>query len=266
MNIVRRTRLPGLVVALAITAGCGATAVRPDTDSGVTPTPDAAVPTDAGARGDVAPVDVPVAPVDVLVAPVDVPVAPVDVPVAPVDVPVVRVDAGPLTECDPANNGLRCGPPGSGCGGGGGGSCSPASMCSCGGDQRWSCTVTFPPGCDGGVAPVDAGPAPVCALAGSWRAAFGSESLYFVFTEDGRWIGRAAPDGPTVVEGTYLVAGEQVTLTGEMGMSGGGCLATDRGLYRLEFRANCAELSLGRISEDCAPRGDTLAMLRFSRS
>jgi hypothetical protein len=138
-------------------------------------------------------------------------------------------------------------------------------MCVCGRDQRWSCTVTVPPGCDGGVSPVDAAPAPVCALSGTWRASFGGESLYFVFTADGRWSGRMTPDGPPLVEGTFTLAGDQVTLGGEMGMSGGGCLSTDRGLYRVQFRANCAEMNLALLSEDCAPRGDTLSMLAFSR-
>ncbi len=136
-------------------------------------------------------------------------------------------------------------------------------MCICGRDQRWSCTVTVPPGCDGGVAPVDAGP--VCSLTGTWRATVQGASIYFVFTLDGRWLGRMTPDGPALVEGTFTLAGDQLTLGSEMGMSSGGCSPSDRGLYRVQFRAACAELTLGLLSEDCAPRGDTLSMLGFSR-
>lgn len=266
MIFSRHARLPGMFLSMIYVAGCGATAVRPDVDGGVTPVADAGVVIDGGAPGDAnrPSADAPSPSTDLPVAPADVPVAPpVD---ASLDVPVPPpVDAGPLTECDPANHGLRCGPSGSGCGGGGGGLCSPSSMCVCGRDQRWSCTVTVPPGCDGGVAPVDAGPAPVCSLTGTWRASFGGESLYFAFTEDGRWIGRMTPDGPALVEGTYTLAGDQLTLGSEMGMSSGGCSLTDRGLYRVQFRAGCAEMTLGLLSEDCVPRGDTLSMLQFSR-
>lgn len=269
MKISRRPRLPGLLLSLSFVAGCGATAVRPDTDSGATPSVDA-VSMDGGARGDAptAPTDGSIAPVDVPPPPVDAPAPPpVDVPAPPpIDVPPPPpVDAGPVTACDPANNGLRCGPAGSGCGGGGGGLCSPTSMCVCGRDQRWSCTVTVPPGCDGGVAPVDAGPAPVCSLTGTWRATVQGASIYFVFTLDGRWIGRMTPDGPALVEGTFTLAGDQLTLGSEMGMASGGCSPTDRGLYRVQFRASCAEMSLGLLSEDCTPRGDTLSVLGFSR-
>lgn len=244
---------------VSFVAGCGATAVRPESDGGVTPGAEAAVASDAGPRGDVVLplVDVPAALVD---APADVSVPPrIDVPVPP------PLDAGPLTECDPANNGLRCGPAGSGCGGGGGGGCSTASMCVCGRDQRWSCSVTLPPGCDGGVSPTDAGPAPMCSLTGTWRAGIDSMNIFFVFTADGRWSGRPMPDGPALVEGTFTLAGDQLTLGGEMGMSSGGCSPTDRGVYRVQYRAGCAAMILALISEDCAPRGNTLAMLQFSR-
>ncbi|MFO0629580.1 MAG: hypothetical protein U0325_28650 [Polyangiales bacterium] len=261
-----------VLASLFLVAGCGATAVRADTDSGLTPSGEAAVPNDAGLRGDAGslPVDVPVVtPVDVpVVTPVDVPVVtPVDVPVVmPVDVPVVTpVDAEAPTPCDPANHGLRCGPVGMGCGGGGGGVCSPSSSCTCDPDQRWRCTVTVPAGCDGGVAPVDAGTGPMCGVAGTWRASIGSESVYFVFTREGQWRGLMSPGGPALVEGTYALAGDEITFTSEMTMSSGGCQPTDRGRYRLMFLAGCAELTLGRISEDCGPRGETLSVLRFVR-
>lgn len=247
------------MVFLSLVTGCGATAVRPEGDGGVMPGAEDAVARDVGPRGDdVLPrVDVPAARVD---APADVSMPPrVDVPVPP------PLDAGPRTECDPANHGLRCGPAGSGCGGGGGGVCSAASMCVCGPDERWRCSVTLPPGCDGGVSPTDAGPALMCSLTGTWRAGIESMNIFFVFTADGRWSGRPTPDGPALVEGTFTLAGDQLTLGGEMGMSSGGCSPTDRGVYRVQFRAGCAEMTLALRSEDCAPRGSTLAMLQFSR-
>lgn len=252
---------------LVFTVGCGATAVQPDTDSGLGPFTEAAVTPDTGLRSDAG------APQDAA------PMPGLDAAVTPADVSVVPSDSGPVTECDPANNGLRCGPPGAGCGSGGGGRCSPSFTCNCGGNQRWSCTVTVPPGCDGGVSTSDAqvgptdasdpledgGPAPACTLPGTYRASLEGISLYVTFTTDGRWMGSDSPGGMAAVDGTYSLAGNQVTLTNERNRDGSSCAMTDRGVYRVEFRPGCVELTLALISEDCRGRGETLSMLRFTR-
>lgn len=262
------SRLSGLALLLVFTVGCGATAVQPDSDAGPGQNNEAGVAPDTGFRGDAGrPLD------EEAIPALDGSVEPVDVP------PTMPVDAGPVTECDPANNGLACSSPGMGCGGGGGGVCGTSFSCMCGRDRRWSCQVTVPPGCDGGVSPSDAqippddviappqdaGPPPVCTLPGTYRASFEGVDLYFTFTPDGRWLGSDTPGGTPIVEGTYTLSGTEVTLTGEQSRGGGGCATTDRGVYRVLFRPGCTELSLPLVSDDCGERGDTLGMLQFTR-
>ncbi len=243
-----------LALLLCFTVGCGATITPLDPDAG-DPFLDAGVATDQGSPTDS------LRPVDVL-RPQDVP------PIEPVDVPIPPShDAGPVTECDPANDGLPCGPVGTGCGGGGGG-CAQSFMCSCGRSGRWTCAVSPPrPDCDGGVVdpPGDAGPGPVCALTGVYEASIEGNTLYFTFTADNRWIGSLAPNDPPAVQGTYTLVGDVLTITGETGMSGGGCLVSDRGVYRTVFRAGCQSLDLVRQSDDCNGRGETLDVLEFTR-
>jgi len=253
---------PSLLLLLAFTVGCGATVSPPNDDDAGFINNEAGV-ADVGAGSDTPrPLDEAIVPRE------DVPISP------PRDVPVVQRDAGPLTECDPANDGLRCGPVGTGCGSsGGGGACSPSSQCNCGANERWSCTVSpLPPFCDGGVSPVDVtnppddtGPGPTCALAGVYEASFEGQALYFTFTPDGRWLGSIGINEPAAVQGTYTLAGDVLTMTNETGMSGGGCLVSDRGVYRTEYRDGCRSLDLVRISDDCGSRGDTLDQLAFTR-
>ena len=69
-----------------------------------------------------------------------------------------------------------------------------------------------------------------------------------------------------MVEGTYTLVGDTVSLTGER--SGGGastCPATDVGRYTVAFSGACAMLRLTLVSDDCAGRGDTLGRLGFTR-
>lgn len=271
MQTPRFSRLSPVALLLVFTVGCGATAVQPDSDASAGGNNnEAGVATDTGFRGDAG------RPLDEESIPArDVPLVMVDVP------PTMPVDAGPVTECDPANHGLACGAPGMGCGGGGGGGvCSTSFSCSCGFEGRWNCQVRIPPGCDGGIAldadvgppptdggpaPADAGPPPVCTLPGTYRANFEGAELYFTFTPDGRWIGSDTPGGVAVVEGTYTLSGNLVTITGEQSRGGDGCTTTDRGVYRIEFRPGCVDLALALVSEDCGERGDTLGRLQFTR-
>jgi len=269
MQTPRFSRLSPVVLLLVFTVGCGATAVQPDNDASAGGNNnEAGVATDTGFRGDAGrPQD------EESIPAVDVPLTPVDVP------PTMPVDAGPVTECDPANNGLACSPPGMGCGGGGGGLCSTSFSCNCGRDRRWSCQVTVPPGCDGGVSPSDAqippddaiappqdaGPPPVCTLPGTYRASFEGVDLYFTFTPDGRWLGSDTPGGTPIVEGAYTLTGDRLTISDEQSRGGDGCAASDRGVYRVLFRPGCTELRLSLVSEDCGERGDTLGMLLFTR-
>ena len=124
-------------------------------------------------------------------------------------------------------------------------------------------TVDVPGRPDVGLPPGDAGPGPSCALVGTeWDLEVGGKTAVFAFTMSRRWV--ISADGSEVVSGDYAVEGERVILSGEMS-GGGACSPTDRGVFTLQFSADCRQLRLALVNDDCADRGDSIDRFGFTR-